>query len=232
MNMDIKKIKSGHPLTPFAPSWDISLGSCIWEDETKIDKISEFLLYKEKEILNLPMDSKVGIPKSVGLGNTDVTTRYGQYNLFDYANELEELNDLLDFLRLAYLNYVGREFVQARNLTFVCWYNILRKGQTIDLHRHGTNPQSYLSGHFQFNDCNSETYYQVPYEGTGVAINNPKGQVTIFPSSVLHGVLEYKDEPPRISLAFDMHCTEYRNSYPELNQRTFMNDEIYKRLMM
>ena len=98
------------------------------------------------------------------------------------------------------------------------------------MHRHGSNPQTYLSGNMQFTECNSATYYQFPFDNQGIDIEVKKGQLSYFPSYVLHGVRDYEDDIPRISLAFDLHYTEYRNCYPELNQRTFMDEEIYKKL--
>ena len=56
----IYKLKSKRPGSPYAPSWDISLGSYQWEDSEKIKTIKEFLLSKEEEILKLEVNQDAG----------------------------------------------------------------------------------------------------------------------------------------------------------------------------
>ena len=49
----IYKLKSEHPMTPYAPSYDYIIAQSVWNEPVKIDTIRNFLLSKEKDILKL-----------------------------------------------------------------------------------------------------------------------------------------------------------------------------------
>ncbi len=81
--MHITRLKSQQPVTPYAPSWDAPLGFAQWDQKDKIDTIRNFLIEKEEEVLKLPWQGQ----GRTGLDEDKVTTRYGRYHVFDFADE-------------------------------------------------------------------------------------------------------------------------------------------------
>lgn len=224
--MQMLKIKSAMPCSPYAPQWDIPIGVSQWQEHKKIDIIKSFLLSKEQELLT---KHKILDDARTGLSENDVTTRYGRYNLFDFADECPEINDLLNFLRDSWLSFIQQDVTEPYPLQILCWYNIIRKGQDIDVHRHAAGNSAYLSGNMHLDDYDTKTVYE--YMEMPLTIPNIKGGLTIFPSYVEHGVAEYKGDKPRVSLAFDL----YIYSPPwnlgcsnEVEHRPFMTEDMIK----
>ena len=62
--MEMLRLKSEHPISPYAPVWNTPIGFAQWEETNKVDIIREFLLDKEKKIINdLPYrnDGRTGL---------------------------------------------------------------------------------------------------------------------------------------------------------------------------
>lgn len=223
--MQINKMKSLHPLNPYAPTWDISLGITQWMQSSKIDTIRQFMLDKEEYILSLDLNNDAG----TGLTKESITTRHGKYNLFDFVEECLELKELLEFLQISYL-----EFVEADNtqpyfpLDIVCWFNIIRKGEKINIHRHGTTESAYLSGNMHLDRYSSSGTHYTHFDMTK-DLPNLKGGLTIFPNWVAHWVDTWKEDIPRVSLAFDLYINQYPyygcaipTKLPFLDEQTFI----------
>ncbi len=226
--IDIQQVASMKPLNSYAPSWDIKFGLATWEDEAKIDQLRTYLLNKEQELLKLEPKHDGG----TGLGYESLTARFGQYNLFDYANEESTLGDLLRWLQKMYIEFVEKDNTPVEDLYIICWYNSLANGGKVDSHNHGASPITYLSGNMHLDNYNTKTFYQYPYEQhLEHQLQNKKGQVTFFPGCILHRSDEYTGEEKRISIAFDLWQTKYFNKdegkIPSLlATKTFMNEEI------
>ena len=223
----IYKLKSKRPGSPYAPSWDISLGSYQWEDSEKIKTIKEFLLSKEEEILKLEVNRDAG----TGLGEESVTTRYGRYNVFGLGEECPEINNLFKFIQKSYLEFIKEDDTMLLPLKIVCWYNIIRKGQEIKEHSHGAGEIIYLSGNMHLDNYDSVTRYVE--RGMDCCMPNIAGGLTIFPSYVSHSVAEWQNDYPRLSLAFDLYI-DIQPYYPSADEDghpiTFMNFDILNQL--
>ena len=201
--MHIRRLKSYQAITPYAPSWDVPLGFAKWSEHDKIDTIRKFLIEKEKDILELPFQTS----GRTGLDKNSITTRYGNYHLFDFTEECPELKDLLEWLREQWVRFIIKDNTQPyRKLVFTCWYNIIRKGQEIKPHRHGAGSIVYLSGNMHLDNYETHTYYE--HMEMTTSFPNVKGGLTFFPGHITHSVPKYDGDTPRVSLAFDISINE------------------------
>lgn len=225
--MKIERMKSLHPVTEFTPYWCIPFGFAQWKEVEKIDTIREWLICNEEKLLK---DIPVHHDGGTGLGEKSVTSRFGSYNLFDYANELPELQSLLEFFRISYLQYVNQEMVEVRDVEIMCWFNVLRKGEHIDEHSHDSSNKAYLSGNIHLDNYQTHTFYKNIYDkNVQFETDNHKGTLTVFPSWVPHYTNKFEDDGLRLSIAFDLRLTG-REENDSLNTRPFMNKEIFTTL--
>lgn len=226
--VEIIKIKSDIPETEYAPSFDISLGYSEWTEYDKIDTIREFLIRKENDIKNIEVRHDGG----TGLGDKSVTARFGQYHIFDLADECPEINDMADFMRMSYIEFVTQEHNRIRELDSVCWYNILREGENIDIHSHGSTSKDYLSGNMQLDNYETNTYYQCPFDKDyNLGVQNKKGGLILFPSYIQHFTDAFQDKGHRVSVAFDLYCADFRIKEDSgYEQRLFLDQNIFQRL--
>lgn len=226
--MNIIRFKSLHPKTEFSPEWDIPLYVSQWKEADKINKIKNFLINKEEEVLSLPIGTSAAYGDGrTGLGLNSVTSKSGIYSLFDFRNELPEFDELLNFLRCSYVDFVLQNQSEIRNLHIVCWYNIVRSGQEIQKHFHGANHNMYLSGNMHLDDYPTSTDYHIPYDDNIIhKFENIIGGITMFPSYLPHKVGVYTGEELRVSVAFDLHIQEPK----DLVSIPFMNEEILNSL--
>ena len=126
------------------------------------------------------------------------------YHVFDFSEECPELVDLLQWMRIQWMDFIKEDFTEYYPLHFTCWYNILRKGDKIDIHRHFTDHRGYLSGNMHLDDYeDSKTLYE--HMEMVISCPNVKGGLTFFPGYVEHYVPVYNGDKPRVSLAFDLY---------------------------
>jgi hypothetical protein len=230
--MNFFRIKSDLPLTVYAPQWNYLIGDAQWADNTKIDKIRQWLIDNEDYIKQNYQQTHDGL---TGLGPDSVTARFGSYNLFDFIPKLPELDDMLTFMRRSYLEYKQYDLTNIAESNITCWYNIVRNGQDIDEHLHNAGSWSYLTGNMHLDNYPTKTYYRSAYnilENEYYPVPNIKGGLTIFPSCVLHRADTFNETSRvRVSLAFDIrlgftgpHETKGLKGYP------FMNENIFNQL--
>jgi hypothetical protein len=228
--MQIEKIRSMLPATHYAPYWDVSIGTSVWHDIEKIEKIKNWLIDNEQRFVD---EYPIMHDGNTGLGEESVTSRFGRYNLFDFANELPELNDLKQFLQMSYLDFVTLDHTPITDLHVVCWFNILKEGEEIKEHLHNQTFECYLSGNMHLDKYKTFTKYKVPYEQFKFhEFSNEQGGLTIFPSCLLHWSDKHLEKNKRVSIAFDLR-TDFTmgDAIEKLNARPFMSREIYQELM-
>jgi hypothetical protein len=227
--ISILKIASPLPETPYAPVWDISIGVGRWENIKKIDIIRNWLINNETNIKNKYPAVHDG---GTSLGLDSVTSRFSQYNLFYFINECPELEDLLNFLRKSWIEFVSKDGTPYLDLNIVCWFNLMHIDQQVAEHAHGAKPSAYLSGNMSLDDYHTSTLYRSSFTAHSyLPIKNNKGEITIFPTYVYHKSEKYKDaNNPRLTIAFDLHIPEV-----EVNDRVkkipFMNKSIFDQLV-
>ena len=209
-------LTSLEPMTPYAPNYKYFITRAIWDETEKINKIKKYLLSKEKHILqNINFNNDGG----TGLNTKDLTSRHSNYNVFDFIEELPELNDLLNFIKKTYLEYIKISETQEYKLKINCWFNVLRKGQKMKMHTHGGHAWSYLSGNIHLDNYHTKTSYQ--FIDKFVSLDNVKGSLAIFPNVISHETSEYKDDEPRVSIAFDLHLKAAQNLTEDVQYRDF-----------
>ena len=214
---DIINFKSNPKNNFFAPEWDYYLF------ESKIDKIdfnnlSNFLLNKKEEILNLPYTFKNNkiTDGYTGLGKNSTTIRFNRYNVFNWKNEnillLKETiinfhNKIIDYFKLPSVNKL---YIQS-------WVNIMKKGEKIQPHIHGVTPDTYLGGHVCIQCDNTSTYYINPIN----QINEPEifsskneiGKITLFQNNIPHFTDLHNSDDERITIAFDLSLKKLYKNY-------------------
>ena len=222
--MQTLRLKSLLPRTSFAPQWDSTIGIFQFNDTVALDTIRSFLIQKEPDILKLKSSGDAG----TGLDDSTITSRYGHYNVFNFTDECPQLNQLLDWLRIEFLEFLQHEASELFEVEIVCWYNILRDNKKMSEHIHSSNESSYLSGNMQLSTFDTQTDYRHPLQtDNSMTIYSKPGQLVIFPSYLPHSVnQEYVGE--RISLAFDLYPTHIRKDWG--NSIRFMDQDIFKRL--
>ena len=206
--MKFKGFRSLPPLTPYAPSWDFTIGtsSC---DDIDIKSFSKFLLRKEREVKKLPFSLHDGKYSDgyTGLGKNSTTSRWKIFNLltWDYP-EVKKLKTNIIRNIIEYNTKCGNQ--TPDELYGYCWYNVLRYRQKIKPHQHGAHPRTYLSGHFNVQVDNTSTCYlgiinQIN-DPDVIDIKNEAGCMTIFPSYINHYTTPHSSFRPRITIAFDI----------------------------
>lgn len=217
------KIKSMPAQSDYAPFWDISICRAFWPKINKVEKIRNFLLSKKDYVLSLPKTHDGG----TDLGEETVTSRFGSYNLFQFKDECKEIGELLDYLRVLYVQFVRQEGFHVQDLKIVSWFNVMQKGDKIKLHAHGSGPDAYLSGNMHLDNYNTHTIYQWPYGFEETPIENIMGGITLFPSYFAHRTDEYTGEDSRVSIAFDLRLSQFSIN-PNLKYIDFMNEKLLK----
>lgn len=223
--MSIVRIKSFHPLTEFAPSWNIPLWLTNWTDHEHVDSMKKWILENEEDILKKYEYTSTG---GTGLGKDHITTRFGKYNLL--SQDDPAFNELLTFLRYSYIEYVQTAQLELKDLQIVCWANILKQGESMEPHSHGAQPDSYLSGNMHLEDYSTATFYRSCYDPESkLGLPNKKGGCVMFPSSTQHYTGEHDSKDPRVSVAFDLRLTGSFD-HQEMNAIPFMNKEVLTKI--
>lgn len=223
----VARIKSLHPYTEFGPNWNIPIYHNVFQEYDVIDTIRNWLIENEQKFLDLPVHNDGG----TGLGDESVTSRFSTYNLFDYIEECPSLQHLLDFFRFSYVDFIDKENGMIRELDFLCWFNIIRPGEEIKIHKHGSGPDVYISGNLHLDDYDTKTFYLSPYDEQNAHVShNLKGGLTLFPTYLEHGATKYEGEGLRVSIAFDLRLPFQTNPYNDadsaaMNCRPFITNE-------
>mgnify|MGYP001157040350 FL=1 len=203
--MKIYKFTNGDTYTPFAAAWEYF----ICEDKLTIplDDIKKEILDKEKSIID---QHEFEDDWGTKLGANSLTARSNKYNLLKF-DSADPLRRCIKKTHDKFVMEIG--FKYAPQIYVQCWANVMRKGDQIAVHSHGTDPYGYLSGHVcvQVNDTN--TNYYNPYGGSAWDSPNEVGKITLFPNYLPHGTDKVEDDDERITIAFDIYTEEgYTNS--------------------
>ena len=214
--MEIDRYVSSKPLTPYAPSWDFSIGKCVLP--INLELLSKTCLEKEQQILDLPVvvikseDKKeIYFDGCTGLGKNSTTSRSWLYNIFDWNTP--ETNSLKLYVREKVEEYNHNLGNITPEILYVqCWYNVLRFGQKIKPHLHCTDENAYLSAHFTIQCDNTSTMYMNPVNQLNdpyiIERKNKPGNFTIFPEYIPHFTTKHLSDVPRITMAMDIRTIQ------------------------
>ena len=204
--------------TPYAPTWNFSLGS--EKLPINVENLSKTCLEREKEIKKLPINTYDGgkvYDGYTGLGRNSTTSRACiMPNVLGW--DTPETNSLKKHVKSSIIEYnkqLGNTTPQY--LWVRCWVNILRFGQKIQSHLHSVAPSCYLSSNFTVQAQNTSTCYINPIN----VLNDPEifeeknipGTLSIFPSYVPHYTTRHYSFTPRITIAMDIVAENWENNW-------------------
>lgn len=186
------------------------------EDIINVDlnKFNLFFLNKEKEILNKYTPENDG---GTGLGNNSITSRYSNYNLLNFP-EMFFLKNIIKDKHEKFLKELNLDIKEPYYI--LCWFNVLRKGESIKKHYHSKLEEGYcfLSGHICVDTKDSSTYYEPPFFNGCIEIKNQNNQIVFFPSWLNHYTSKVDKEYNRITIAFDIIYHQYRPTFDPKNE--------------
>ena len=205
----LKIVKSELPLTEYAPSYKYFVFENII---TKVDfkKVSDFILKKEKEIVEKFPTNGDG---DTGLGDSSLTARFKQFNVFEWVGECQELKIIQKSIIENLEDLINSTHTSMPNLMYIqCWANVMRKGQEIKIHSHSSDAFSYFGGNIVIKAKNTKTYYVNPlkyFDTIGrknniIESENVVGKLTLFNNYIPHYTDKQIDDDERITIAFDL----------------------------
>ena len=162
---------------------------------------ADLILKKESNILKKYSATTIRGDKNfdgyTGLGVNSLTSRASHYNLLDW----EESKDLIYCIKKAYMTFTKNK----EPIYIHCWANVMRAGEQIEEHTHGTYPYTFdhLSGHLGIRvDGTTKTYYRI--KDKILEEVNKEGLITFFSSVYTHWTNQYNGNSTRITIAFDI----------------------------
>lgn len=181
-----------------------------------VKEIENIVDVEERNILDmyppfLHKETNINPEAETGLEDW-VTNRAFEYNFLKMVDKYPILNDLKTSIREAYDEYSHNMNLSPVAPYIQMWFNVLRKdGRFFTKHHHahpariGDPLNAYISGHVCIRAENTSTYYYNPFiQDDGIGMKNKPGNITLFPSWVLHSTDQNKSEQTRITLAFDI----------------------------
>lgn len=205
--MIIYDYKTEKKASPMAPNFSFKMA----EDIIHVDlnKFKSFFLNKEKELLNEYDACNDG---GTGLGDNSITSRYANYNLLNLP-EMFFLKKIIEDKHRIFLKELNIKIKEPYYI--LCWFNVLRKGESIKKHYHSKVEEGYcfLSGHICINTKNTFTYYEPPFFNRSIEIKNKNNQIIFFPSWLDHYTSTVNEDYERITVAFDIIYNQYRPTF-------------------
>jgi len=185
-NSNLNRWKSWDANTPFAPNFDISIYTDIYNQYlcTELAKILESRNERSYE--------KV----------------WETYNIFSWNfDEMKYLAKLIYQTYSSYMTAMGEEPLARDKVWIRGWAVALEAGQKIDIHCHNITENAYLSGNVSLSNLGSTTDYWFPYLSTYFGwwkSVNTVGSMNMFPAWLEHRVDTQQSNTTRYSIAFDL----------------------------
>ena len=201
-----------HPLTEFAPVRTIPFWIAQYPDENDLDVMRNWILNNEQRLIAQYSDYSRS-DGGTGLGKYSLTAQYNSFNLFSETKDIAEFQNLLKFLRQEYKNFMNAYGTAIRECSMYSWANVVRTGQSIDIHNHGATHYAYLSGNMHFDNYNTTTDYFNPFDTISYTRPNIKGVLTLFPSYLFHSASVHTEPFDRVSMAFDLYDKQHISGY-------------------
>lgn len=190
---ELKEWRSDHPNNYFAPRFQVHM----WFDHiehTIIDDVLEWV--KDNE-------------------DVYADDRWEHYNVFSW--DYPTVKRLKELIKRSYEELCDKIGIHTEeNIWIRGWVYPMKKGMKLQRHYHALHENSFLSGNICLTENNTTTDYDLPYLGW-VTTENTKGRMTLFPSSLPHGV-DKLEEGERYSLAFDLITEQGMDFFRSNNQ--------------
>jgi len=208
--------KSEPPLTPFAPSYEYHLSDKKIFSEEECKEWYVYLLKQEQILLDKYRTSPLG-DGGTGLGDTSITSRFPHFNLLEFDFHLipklktQILNGIKTILSVSD-NTAWQETLYANS-----WFNVLRRGESMNVHAHGAHKDTFYGFHLTIHAVETFTSYYPPWmaiSGGSFNVPNKIGYLTLFPNFIPHSVSPNRYGDLRISIAGDT----YASTWLDVNQ--------------
>jgi hypothetical protein len=165
-------------------------------------RLSQIILSKENEMIR-SFEPAPGPPQNLYL-----TARWKKYNILTWDHP--ECFFLRQMIREGVKKFSGSSGIQKNFRYIQCWANILRKGDSFDIHAHGP-PGEVISGTY-YTDVGSSKgnsgaiFFDMTgkKENTFVRLTPRNGHMNLFKGNISHFVSKYNGDTPRISIAWDI----------------------------
>ncbi len=209
--------KSEPPLTPVAPSYAYYLSEKKIFSEAECREWNDYLLKQEPLLLDRFRTSRGD--GETGLGSTSITSRFPDFNLleFDFHSVSKLKKALYDGIQTLLRVFEPTiELWQDKELYANSWFNVLRQGESMNIHTHGYDKNTFYGFHVTINATETFTSYYHPIKSQPEAFHAPNkiGYLTLFPNFIPHDVSPNKYATPRITIAGDIF---YSTWLDELN---------------
>jgi len=199
------------PLTPFAPSNTHYFIERKIFSEKECKEWNTFLVEQEQILLD-KFRTSTG-DGYTGLGETAITSRFRDFNTLEFDfHHVSKLKTEI-FKGIQTILSVSDNTNWQETLYANCWFNVLRKEESMNTHTHGYNRNSLYGFHLTINATETFTsyYYPIKFQEEAVHVPNKIGYITLFPNTVPHSVSTNKYETPRITIAGDIYASTYLN---------------------
>ena len=189
---ELKEWRSDHPNNYFAPRFQVHM----WFDEiehTIIDDILDWV--KENE--DVYADDK-----------------WEHYNVFSWKYPTAQR--LKEIIKRSYEQLCDKLGIYVEDKLWIRgWVYPMKKGMRLERHFHAIHENSFLSGNINLTGNDTTTDFHIPYLGLA-CVQNAKGRMVMFPSSLPHSVEKLEDDE-RYSLAYDIITEDGMNYFKEHN---------------
>lgn len=191
-------------------------------------RLAEIILRKEREIITN------GTPTPVAGVEDGLTAYWLRYNLLNWDDpECEVFAGMVMAGASEYIAMAGGAGDPAYEVTGIsCWANVLRHGESLDIHHHDPG---FVSAHYTVRSGNSAAksresgntvYYRPgfidrsqgdaafggPWDADWrISVPPTEGRMTFFPSYVRHEVKTHLGEVERISIALDVYIKKQQD---------------------
>ena len=213
--------KSEPPLTPFAADYAYYISDKKIFSEEECKEWNDYLLEQESIIINQFSPGLRGSGRT-GLGPDSVTARYQYFNALKFDFHLVERLKIELFNGIKTILSVSGNTDWQETLYANSWFNVLRQGESMNLHSHSHHNRTLYGFHVSINAKETFTSYfhpavrEVGPQGIDFLdvyhMPNQIGHLTLFPNNIPHGVSPNQQETPRISIAGDINPTRGNES--------------------
>lgn len=203
--------KSEPPLTPFAPSYAHYITDKKIFSEEECESWYKYLLEQEKILLD--KFKKSSGDGETGLGENSITSRYSHFNVLKFDFHLVEKLKTEIFNGIRCLLHVSSNPTWQETLYTNSWFNVIRQGESMNMHSHGYHKNSFYGFHLTINAIETFTSYYHPIKcrEEGFRVPNTIGYLTLFPNFIPHSVSVNNSQTPRISIAGDIFTSTWLN---------------------
>jgi hypothetical protein len=208
--MRILTSKNNEKKSPLAPEWKFSLAEDFIIPPDLAQRLADIILSKEQLIIDeIPaLDTAGYSDEGSSLGKDSLTVRFCSYNVFRWDEpEIALVKQCIHQMYIAYIEALG---VERFDVKILCWANVMRKGQNINIHNHAHGPWTHLSGNLVLASEGTVTKFYNPFlPSKGYESENEPGLLTLFPSFIPHGSSIHNGDSERVTLSFDIVLSKY-----------------------